>query len=92
MKTPEQIIQRKISVAYLASGNSVDALCTQLIEALHPGKTMEEAVEEFYKDIEKSLYVAREEEPMETSVEQELDTLVKIYGEHEYEVNSAAWG
>jgi hypothetical protein len=80
MKTPEQIIQRKISVAYLASGNSVDALCTQLIEALHPGKTMEEAVEEFYKDIEKSLYVAREEEPMETSVE------------HEYEVNSAAWG
>ena len=88
--TPEQM--RKISVAYLASGNSVNDLCEQLIETLHKGDP--DPFGAFFKEIVDDMVSERKNAPesFETTVETELQILEETANDHEYETNSCAWG
>lgn len=77
-------------------GNSVEALCEQLIEALHkaePGISSD-PFEQFFEEIHKEAIQAREEdaESFDTSADEEMESLVELYQEHQYSGNSAAWG
>lgn len=85
--TPEQ--KQQICIAYLAFNNSVEDLCIQLIEALHsqaPGISSD-PVEQFLEEIHKDMIQIREDDPesFETTADEELESLRKVYEEHMYE-------
>jgi hypothetical protein len=76
---------RKIVVAYMASGNSVEDLVTQLIATLHPPVTLGEETtdpfEQAYHEILKDTTDAHNEAPesFETTAEEELKYYLDRY-------------
>lgn len=84
--------KRRISIAYLLSGNSAIDLAEQLISTLR-GSEGPRVYEEFYNDIVQDMMDSRKQAPetFETPVETELQILLETYNDHEYEANSQVW-
>lgn len=86
--------KKSICIAYLASGNSVHALCEQLITTLHKATTEAESFEQFFEEIHKDSIEQRKQSPesFDTTADEEMNALLEIAREHEYEYGSQAWG
>jgi hypothetical protein len=80
--------KKRICIAYLALGNSVEALCEMIIEGGWDG------YDDYFNDLQGDLQKAREDAPesFETTTDQELGFLLETYEEHEYEANLPIWG
>lgn len=85
--------KRKIVVAYIASGNSVESIIEQLLTTLYT--TENDVWGSHFDDIVKDIQQARQEVPeeFESSTEEELQCLEQLYTEHlEYSANSPILG
>jgi hypothetical protein len=83
--------KRKFCIAYLASGNSVEDLCIQILETLGDTDLESGAVESFFWDTVDDVSTINEDN--QQYVEEYVQDMIKLYDEDSKDsFNTPCWG